>query len=204
MMPGSGSAMLCAGRPTATRSSSLSYCVTWPRQGPSTASSTPAGLCGGTLVTSDCPERADGHWPPGSSSRRYRPGDPGHGSDRRRDFDLDLLAAVTERPADEVLDALDQAAAAATGDPPRGHTGPLQLLPRPDPAHAPRRAEPHRRQRLHRRVAELLEGVPRRRRRRARGELARHWIAATRPTDIFQADRVRTPGWGPRPGRPGT
>jgi class 3 adenylate cyclase/tetratricopeptide (TPR) repeat protein len=104
-----------------------------------------------------------------------------------RDFDLDLLARATKTTEDELLDILDAAAAVTlvrelANDPGRynfahaliQHTLYADL-------------GPTRRARAHRQVAEALEDLcgdcP-----GARvGELARHWISATRPIDLAKA-----------------
>ena len=103
-----------------------------------------------------------------------------------RDFDFDLLASLTERGEDDLLDLLDEAVAAAV------------LVESATPgrfafAHALVNHTLYedlgatRRTRLHRRVAEAIEELygedpgPR------LGELAGHWAAATSPVDPARA-----------------
>jgi hypothetical protein len=104
-----------------------------------------------------------------------------------RDFDLDLLAAATNSDEDNLLDLLDDAQRAAL----------VYELP-----HAPGRygfshaliqhtlyegLGPTRRTRLHRRVGEALEVLVRGHGDERLGELARHFILATRPSDTTKA-----------------
>ncbi len=111
-----------------------------------------------------------------------------------REFDLDVLAAVTDRSEEELLDILDGASVAA--------------LVREVPERPGRYAFSHtlvqdtmyqdlgptRRARAHRSVAEAIEtachGVPGRR----VGELAYHWSKATRPVRLGQSHLLRTAG----------
>jgi AAA ATPase domain/Adenylate and Guanylate cyclase catalytic domain len=104
-----------------------------------------------------------------------------------RELDLEFLARAAEVPEDDVLDLLEHATAAKVMDEVSGVPGRFRF------AHALVQHTlyadlgPTRRQRTHRRVAELLEstfGV---------GsddhvvELAHHWAAATRPVDVGKA-----------------
>ena len=106
-----------------------------------------------------------------------------------REFDLDVLAAVAELHADAVLDIVETATTAA-------------LLMEADEANRYRFAHAliqhtlygelsaARRQRTHLRVAEALEAEDRAVRQEdvvRLSELARHWQAATRPTDVSKA-----------------
>ena len=104
-----------------------------------------------------------------------------------RDFDLDLLAQVTETSEEELLELLDAAAAAAL----------VRELPeapgRYSFAHALIQHTlyedlgPTRRARSHRRVAEALEDICQGRPGARVGELARHWFSATQPKDLVRA-----------------
>jgi len=112
-----------------------------------------------------------------------------------RDFDLDLLAAATNCDEDDLLDLLDEAQRAAL----------VHELP-----HAPGRygfahaliqhtlyedLGPTRRTRLHRRVGEALEELVGGHGDGRLGELARHFLFATRPSDTTKAlDYARRAG----------
>jgi tetratricopeptide (TPR) repeat protein len=104
-----------------------------------------------------------------------------------REFDLGVLAAVTELDEDALVDLLDEAAAAAVV---------TELPDRPDRysfAHALIQRTLHdelstaRRRRVHRRVAEALEAAPTEGADERVGELARHWYEATQPADGTKA-----------------
>ena len=104
-----------------------------------------------------------------------------------RDFDLDLLAQATNTPPDELLDLLDAAAAVAL-------VGELSDTPgRFNFTHALiqhtlyQDLGPTRRARAHRRVAEALEDLCGDRPGTRVGELARHWVAAIQPIELFKA-----------------
>ncbi len=103
-----------------------------------------------------------------------------------RDFDLRLLAEVTESSEDDLLDLLDQAEQAAiVMEAPGGadrYTFVHALIQRAlyDDLSAARR------RRLHRRVAEAIESVVSDPAERV-AELARHWYAATEPVDVRKA-----------------
>jgi class 3 adenylate cyclase len=98
------------------------------------------------------------------------------------EFDVGLLSAVTDVDEDALLDVLDQASAAALiSESPSGDSYRF--------AHAlvqhsiAQTISAARRQRLHRRIAETLEESGS----ASTAELARHWIAATRPADAAKA-----------------
>ncbi len=104
-----------------------------------------------------------------------------------RDFDLDLLVQATNTPPDELLDLLDAAAAVAL-------VGELSDTPgRFNFTHALiqhtlyQDMGPTRRARAHRRVAEALEDLCGDRPGTRVGELARHWVAAIQPIELFKA-----------------
>ena len=103
-----------------------------------------------------------------------------------RDFDLDLLAAATNTPEDELLDVLDAATAVAlvrevadTGRYCFAHAL-IQHTLYEDLGH-------NRRARAHRRIAEALEELCGDRPLARLGELARHWVTATQPIDLTKA-----------------
>ena len=104
-----------------------------------------------------------------------------------RDFDLDLLARVTETSVDELLDILEAAAAAALVREPTDAAGRYNF------AHALiqhtlyENLGPNRRARAHRRVGEALEDICRDHPGARVGELARHWFSAGQPKDLAKA-----------------
>jgi hypothetical protein len=103
-----------------------------------------------------------------------------------REFDVELLARVADIEVDPLLDLIDSATSAAVlveGSDTGGcrfahaliqHTLYDELIPA-------------RRQRAHRRIAEALEASAAQDDPTVLAELARHWIAATRPSDIAKA-----------------
>jgi class 3 adenylate cyclase len=103
-----------------------------------------------------------------------------------REFDLDLLALVADLDEDRLLDLVDAAVGAA-------------VLVEGGPADRYRFAHaltqhilyeelsPARRQRAHQRVAEALEAHSAAQDAATLAELARHWVAATRPTHLDKA-----------------
>ncbi|HEY1826647.1 MAG TPA: AAA family ATPase [Acidimicrobiales bacterium] len=101
-----------------------------------------------------------------------------------RDFDLSVLAAVSELDEDTLLDVLDQATDATLVENVEGnrYTFIHALIEHTLYDGLP----PARRARLHRRVAEAIEGL-----RGAGGsraaELAHHWASATAPDDVDKA-----------------
>jgi class 3 adenylate cyclase/tetratricopeptide (TPR) repeat protein len=104
-----------------------------------------------------------------------------------RDFDLDLLTRVTELSEDRLLDLLDQATSAAVvyevTARPGWYTFSHALV-----QHALYEdLGPTRRLRAHHRVASALEELLGEEPLERVGELARHWMAATRPVDAAKA-----------------
>jgi class 3 adenylate cyclase len=103
-----------------------------------------------------------------------------------REFDVELLARVADIEVDPLLDLVESATSAAVlvegSEPGRcrfahaliQHTLYDDLIPA-------------RRQRAHQRIGEVLETGAAHDDPAIAGELARHWIAATRPTDIDKA-----------------
>jgi class 3 adenylate cyclase/tetratricopeptide (TPR) repeat protein len=104
-----------------------------------------------------------------------------------RDFDLDLLCHATSTTDDQLLDVLEDAAAAALVQEPADASGRYSF------AHALIQHTlyedmgPNRRARAHRQVAESLEELCGDRPGIRVGELARHWMNATQPTDLSKA-----------------
>jgi class 3 adenylate cyclase/tetratricopeptide (TPR) repeat protein len=103
-----------------------------------------------------------------------------------REFDVDLLAQLADTDEDALLDHLDAGVAAA-------------LLAESDTAGRYRfthaltqhslydELSPTRRQRAHQRVAEALEADDTGDGAATLAELAHHWVAATRPADLYKA-----------------
>jgi class 3 adenylate cyclase/tetratricopeptide (TPR) repeat protein len=104
-----------------------------------------------------------------------------------RSFDLEVLARSTGSTEDELLDVLDQAAAAALVREEAEAPGHFRF------AHALIQRTlyedmgPTRQTRAHRQVAEALEAVFGDRPGTRVGELAHHWFRATEPTDLTKA-----------------
>jgi class 3 adenylate cyclase len=104
-----------------------------------------------------------------------------------RDFDIDLLARAADLAADELLDLLDTAVAAALVREGRGSPGQYTF------AHALiqhtlyEELGPTRRARTHRRVGEALEQLCGPRPGPRVGELARHWFNGRQPGDRTKA-----------------
>jgi hypothetical protein len=104
-----------------------------------------------------------------------------------RDFDLDLLIAASRSTEDAVLNVLDKATAVALVRELEGTPGRYSF------AHALIQRTvyedlgPTRRARAHRRVAEALEEVCAGQPGARVGELARHWLSATRAQDLDKA-----------------
>src|SRR5262249_26078111 len=99
-----------------------------------------------------------------------------------RDFDVPLLREVVDTDEEDLLDVLDAAVGATVIADVPGSEGRFAFV------HALIQRALYddlttaRRQRLHRRTAEALETLPGISDERV-GELARHWYAATQPTD---------------------
>ena len=102
-----------------------------------------------------------------------------------RDFDLDVLTAVSERSEDELLDLLEAAVGAALVL--EVDTGRYRFLHALIQRTLYEQLTATRRQRLHLRVAEALESAA-----ATPSELARHWMAATRPNDAVKAVEYAT------------
>ena len=106
-----------------------------------------------------------------------------------QDFALDILGDVTETGPDPLLDVLEQATTAAlvieTPDDPGRYRFTHALIQHT----LYQELSAARRQRLHLRVAEALEGpgVPTEHRSSRLSELARHWQAATTPANAAKA-----------------
>jgi class 3 adenylate cyclase len=106
-----------------------------------------------------------------------------------REFDLDLLAAVTERTDDDVLELLEAATDASVVSESASAPGKFSF------AHALINHTLYeaigitRRARLHRRVAEALEDVLGEQPGVRVGELAYHWAKAVTPTDLDKTIR---------------
>jgi class 3 adenylate cyclase/tetratricopeptide (TPR) repeat protein len=104
-----------------------------------------------------------------------------------RDFDLEVLASVSNRTEDEVLDILDAAYAAAlvreVSDVPGHYAFTHSLIRRTlyDDLGVTRRA------RAHRAIAEILEDQRRVPSAAAVRDLAYHWFHATQPVDVSKA-----------------
>ena len=104
-----------------------------------------------------------------------------------RQFDVPLLAKVAEASEDAVLDALDEATAAALVSEARGGSGQFAFR------HALIRTTLYeelsatRRARLHRRVGEALEELVQAKPGTRIEELAHHWLAATEAADAAKA-----------------
>jgi class 3 adenylate cyclase len=106
-----------------------------------------------------------------------------------RDFDLELLARATGATHDDVLDLLDDAAAAALVREVADGTGHYRFSHSLVQHTMYENLGPTRRARAHQQVAvaleELCAGEPGPR----VGELARHWVNATQPIDLTKAIR---------------
>ena len=104
-----------------------------------------------------------------------------------QEFDLDLLASVLGSMEDPVLDVLEAAASAALVAEVRGLPGRYRF------AHALIQHTLYeglggtRRARLHRAAAEALEELLGIQRESRAGELARHWLSATKPAESAKA-----------------
>ncbi len=104
-----------------------------------------------------------------------------------QEFDVDLLVTVTQKDEDSVLDLLEAASSSALVSEVRAVPGRFRF------AHALIQHTVYedlgttRRARLHRGAAEALETGLGEDADRHAGELARHWLAATRPTEVTKA-----------------
>ena len=112
-----------------------------------------------------------------------------------RDFDLDLLAVATNSSEDDVLDALDAAAAVSLArelaDAPGRYSFAHALIQHT----LYEDLGPTRRAQAHRWVAEALEDICQGRPGARVGELARHWFSTTQPRDLTRAlDYARLAG----------
>jgi hypothetical protein len=99
-----------------------------------------------------------------------------------RDFDVALLGEVVDADEEELLDVLDAAAGAAVIADVPGSPGRFAFVHALIQRALYDNLTAARRQRLHRRTAEALETLPGKAEERV-GALARHWYAATQPTD---------------------
>jgi class 3 adenylate cyclase/tetratricopeptide (TPR) repeat protein len=100
-----------------------------------------------------------------------------------RDFDLELLARVTERSEDELLDVLDAAKVAALVRELNASPGRYSFSHALIQHTLYQDLGPTKRARAHRTVAEALEAICGNHPGDRVGELARHWFSATKPAD---------------------
>ncbi|MDQ1476491.1 MAG: hypothetical protein QOE62_1720, partial [Actinomycetota bacterium] len=105
-----------------------------------------------------------------------------------RDFALEILAQVAERTEDEVLDVLEAATTAAIVMEREDASGTFRFNHALIQRTLYQDLTGARRVRTHQRVAEAIEGTANGDRTRT-SELARHWVAATRPADLDKALR---------------
>ena len=119
-----------------------------------------------------------------------------------REFDLALLEQIAEMPEDAILDAIDEAKAAALVAEVGGEVERYAFT------HALVRAtlyddiSPARRARMHRRVGAALELLTETQPGQRVDELARHWMAATTIGELVQGDRLCASGRRAGAGRP--
>lgn len=104
-----------------------------------------------------------------------------------RDFDLGLLARLVERDEDGVLDALEAAAAALVVAEVEGDSERFTFTHALFQHSLYEELSASRRARTHRRIGELLEAEFGEDPGKRIGELAHHWVAATRPADAGKA-----------------
>lgn len=103
-----------------------------------------------------------------------------------REFDVDLLGAVAQVDEDQLLDLMDASVAAAllVESDVAGHYRFAHALIQHSLYHE---LSPTRRQRAHQRIAEALETDDTGEDAAVLAELARHWVAATRPAELDRA-----------------
>jgi class 3 adenylate cyclase len=104
-----------------------------------------------------------------------------------REFDLDLLAVATGIEEDDLLEVLDQAHGASLAREVPGVAGRYAFRHALIQHTLYEDLGPTRRTRLHRRVGDALEQLCGQGTRDRAGELARHYVLATRPTDVRKA-----------------
>ena len=105
-----------------------------------------------------------------------------------REFDLDLTAAVAEVEEDTLIDLLEQAQGRHVGTRGPGCARALHVQPCSRPAHdLPGPRGPRGRARLHRQVAEEIERQLGNAPGGHAGELARHYLLASRPAEVDKA-----------------
>lgn len=104
-----------------------------------------------------------------------------------RDFDLGLLARLVERDEEGVLDALEAAAAALVVAEVDGHSERFTFTHALFQHSLYEGLSASRRARTHRRIGELLEAECGEDPGGRIGELAHHWVAATKPADAGKA-----------------
>lgn len=104
-----------------------------------------------------------------------------------RDFDLDVLAAVTQTTEDELLDILEAAATASLVREPADTSGTFSFAQALIQRTLYDDLGPNRRARAHRRIAQALEDLCGDRPDTRISELARHWTSATQPSDVDKA-----------------
>jgi class 3 adenylate cyclase len=102
------------------------------------------------------------------------------------DFDLDVLAAVSDRDEDVLLEVLDAAAGAGIVTEASDAAGRYRFVHALVAHTLAHDLGPTRRQRAHHRAAEALEALGAEQAGRV-AELAHHWLAATRPADTDRA-----------------
>jgi DNA-binding SARP family transcriptional activator len=104
-----------------------------------------------------------------------------------RDFDLDILVEATGTPESQLLDLLDQAAAASIVDEMADSPGRYSFTHALIQRTIVEELGPTRRTVAHRRIAEALESLCGGRPGARIGELARHWVATVQPRDLTKA-----------------
>ena len=104
-----------------------------------------------------------------------------------RDFDLDLLSRASGVDEDDTLELLDRALGAALVTEPGPSPGRFQFTHALIQRTLYEDLRPTRRARVHRQVAEALEGLVGEAPGGRSGELARHWVATNQPVDLAKA-----------------